>query len=455
MAAPVDVRVEALSITSVILRWVYPGSAQIGVWRSTDGVSYAEITNTTDIPRVPVGTTEFTDVDLDTSTKYWYKLSDDNGGTFSSVVTVITHTCGVPPAQDSDVILPRFGNGEEWSPEVFNDLSIRVETGLVRFTNPDGRTCVACIIDGALVIDCVDFTNCEIIEVLVTEDIRSISMPNCENDIKQIDFLIPPGVLRGICGWPPGMGFGGDECFRAPINGGADGRRMSVPSRRTSGNNATPSRSKPGLARKGGATGGQTCACVPGQFGQLTIKSCNANNSLNCSSNKSLTLKVCGGIGPYTWSNTGSATVSPTTGSTVTVRPPTNNGSAVSGVAYRRDIVTCLFCTGGACTTENPHVSELYGCNDLLLACTTTSSCGPFPGGPGGIVNCCPSSAVCPNTDVSVCGSPVGTYSIQSCDVRTAQMITDGCNPCGVVANGATVTVTDSLGVQVTIVLTK
>jgi hypothetical protein len=37
-------------------------------------------------------------------------------------------------------------------------------------------------------------------------------------------------------------------------------------------------------------------------------------------------------------------------------------------------------------------------------------------------------------------------------DKRTAQMITDGCNPCGLQA-GSTVTVTDSLGTQVTIIL--
>jgi hypothetical protein len=38
------------------------------------------------------------------------------------------------------------------------------------------------------------------------------------------------------------------------------------------------------------------------------------------------------------------------------------------------------------------------------------------------------------------------------CDTRTAGMISNGCNPCGLQA-GATVTVTDALGTQVTIVL--
>jgi hypothetical protein len=32
-------------------------------------------------------------------------------------------------------------------------------------------------------------------------------------------------------------------------------------------------------------------------------------------------------------------------------------------------------------------------------------------------------------------------------------MITDGCNPCGLAANGATVTVTDAVGTQTTIIL--
>ena len=59
----------------------------MGVFRSTDGIAYTRVGD------VLVGTTSFTDEGLAADTKYWYKLSDDGGSTFSSVVTVVTQDC--------------------------------------------------------------------------------------------------------------------------------------------------------------------------------------------------------------------------------------------------------------------------------------------------------------------------------------------------------------------------
>ena len=460
MAAPTDVRVEALSITSTIIRWVYAGSASMAVFRSTDGISYAEITDDEGQARVVAGTEEFTDTGLATATKYWYKLSDDGGSTFSSVVTVFTHTCAAPARENIDTTLPRAEG--EVTPQDFNDLAVRVETGWTRFIDPDGRTCVACISGGAVVIDCISYDMCDVIEVEVTEDINSVSMPNCENAAKEINFLIPPNTTRKICGFPGGSGFSGDECFRAPIRGGANGRTVSVPTRRA------PLKSRPGVVR--GLTGGTgaTCTCVPTADGGLTIKSCTPNNSLSCSGGKSLTLKACGGRPPYSWSKTGDVTLqvgaggtpgSTAEGSTVIVKPPTNSGSAVAGIAYTLTGYSCSVCVGGGTCFGTGQVIDTknlkYGCDDVVDICqdaALSGSCTPAPaisaqfcGSPN------PQCAVCTYT---ACNDPAmgNLIVVGPCDNRTAPMIAAGCAPCGLQA-GSTVSVTDSMGTVTTIIL--
>jgi hypothetical protein len=455
MAAPTDVRVEANSTTSVVLRWTH--TDPVGVWRSTDGVSYAQIA---------VAEDSYTDTGLDAATKYWYKLSDDSGSTFSDVVTVFTQTCGEPPAGDSDIILPRAG--DEVLPRDFNDLAMRVETGLTRFSSPDGRTCTACINDGALILDCINYENCDNIEVVVDQDINSISLPNCENTIVDINFLIPPGTIRGIGGWPAGIGFTGDEAFTSPVAGGANGRSINEFVNRALNVNQRSGRSKPGTSTKGTSTGGLSRGtCVPGANGSLNIGSSNANNSLNCSSNKSLTLTACGGRGPYTWSKTGSVNLNRSSGNIITVTPPTNSGSAVVGKAYTKSIfgVGCGHSVG--ITHSAGQTKTSYNCDDSINTCPdagvggpaatvlafldSSCSCSVHSGHPvsgaGGLT-----SVTCSNNFATgaECAASQSVGSVG--DVRTAGMIADGCNPCAL-QEGATVTVTDALGVQVTVVL--
>jgi len=457
LAAPTNVRVESNSITSATLNWSYSGSNPIDVYRALHGGSYTRITDGS--TQVAPGTTTYTDTTAVTATYYDYKLSDDVGSTFSSVVSVTTQACGQPPSQFSDTVLPR--SGDQVTSQDFNDLSQRVENNLVRFTDPEGRVCIACVdTNGALVIDCVNYANCDTVQVDVTQDINSISMPNCTNDIKQIDFMIPPSTTRKICGWPGGGGFTGDECFQAPLSGGSAGRTYSVG---TSGGKANPTQagSRPGYppaARSGGggSRGGSDCTCVPNGNGGLTIKSCTANNSLGCSGTKSLTLIACGGRTPYTWSHTGSVVLSATTGTKITVTPPTNSGSGVSGVAYEIDGYQCsvVFTGAGNCGSVGVvavNKSVTYGCNDQVLTCQTGSSIGacsptvpaitsmPCAGGTGCSFPACNDGGM-------------GDLLTAQCDARTAGMISNGCSPCGLQA-GATVSVTDALGVVTTIVL--
>lgn len=458
MAAPTNVRVEAESVTTTRIRWTYAGSAAIAIYRSTDGASYGEITDGSTRPAV--GTTEFEDIGLAEQTKYWYKLSDDLGGTFSSVVTVWTMVCGKPTdSQGTDLALPSAGDTVD--PDVFNDAMRRIEEGLVRFVSPDGKTCDACIVDGAIVVDCIDYEGCEQVNVVVDQDINSISMPNCADRTVDINFFIPPNTTRRIGGWPRGIGFTGDEGYRAPISGGSSGRSMNEFVNKALNVNSRSGRSKSGNADSGSNAGGASrttgagCTCTPTSDGGMRIVACNPDgtanrrNSLNCSAaTKGAKLLVCGGRGPYTWSKTGSITLSGTSGGQISVSPPTNSGSGTAGTAYKKYGGKCdsgggapVNCAGA--TWLSVYASS-YGCNDQQL-----SACGS--------VGIFAAASSCVSAPVNVCSAETachdgGTCTYGTCDARTAPMIAAGCTPCGVQA-GATVTVTDATGAQVTVVM--
>jgi hypothetical protein len=449
MAAPTDVRVEATSLTTTVLNWTYGGAAFVDVYRSIDGAAYSFVASVT------VGTLTYTDTGLSAGTKYWYKLSDDAGSTFSSVVTVFTHTCPSERA-GNELQLPRF-DGEEQQSTDLNEMAERIETVLQgRVLNPE--ECAVCPSDGAITISCVD--GCNTFVVIVDQDINSISIDSCLEGDERIEFIIPPSTTRKICGWPAGFGFTGDECFQAPIAGGTAGRSIFTNSRagKLAPNSGT---SKTGYGGSGGGIGaGADCTCIPGSNGQLTIKSCNANNSLNCSSTKTLKLKACGGRAPYTWSKTGSISISRTTGTSVEVTPPANPGSGVAGRAYTKQ-ANGTFSAG--CALQCRTVIA-YTCNDVEDA--STGGCGAGASCPGaGVISPCDSLDTTVHYSQSVdcatkplfddsCAAVRAVYAFL-CDTRTAPMIADGCTPCGLVGAGAgsTVTVTDSVGTATTMVI--
>ena len=169
---------------------------------------------------------------------------------------------------------------------------------------------------------------------------------------------------------------------------------------------------------------------------------------------------MCGGSGGYTWSNTGSIALSKTTGVNTIVTPPTNaapNESPASA-AYTLGIesVGC----GHPHTVGNEWAQ--YNCNDTFLSCSTviggttqafafidaSCSCGTHAGHAvsGGIATEVSCGTICS----VACDCAKANGNMQ--DRRTAGMIAAGCSPCGLNA-GATVTVTDSQGTAVTIVL--
>ena len=462
MAAPTTVRVEAESMTTTRLRWAYSGANNIGVYRSTDGVSYSVVS----APTVTVGTLEYEDTGLTEATKYWYKLSDDIGSTFSSVVTVWTHSC-VHGRGSQDAVLPLAA--DEVTPELFNELSESVQSKLTRFESPSGRVCTACIEDGALVINCLNYDGCEEIEVLTDQDINSISLPECEDRDVDINFIIPANTTVGICGWPRGIGFTGDECTRAPVRGGSEGRSINEWVNRALNKNQRSGRSRPGTSTQGTRGGGQsrtigTCTCTPGSNGELTIKACtnaggpNPNNSLNCSSaTPGLKLIACGGRGPYTWSTASGLTLSASSGNQISVTPAANSGSGVAGEAYARAV--WHRCNGG----NNQTHRASYGCNNQIISAlastasnnaflTAAPACAAFITAADFAIStidhsdaaCTPNCDGCPNPTLSLDGAGA------VCDMRSAGMISAGCTPCGLQAD-VVITVTDATGNSTTI----
>lgn len=456
MAAPINVRVEAISITATVLRWTDGSGAANDIYRAVAAAGpFVKITGETGVAN---GVQLYTDVGLTPETRYWYKISNDAGATFSSTVNVVTHTCSSGGGSQAGISFPRF-EGDEQQSDLLNQFAEAAES-LIGSAQASGA-CEGCIVNGAIVINCTDGCFNFVIEAI--EDINSISIIGCDEYTNTtIDFIVPPNTTRGICGFPAGWGFTGDECTQAPIAGGPDGRTVRAAMSRGRGGPGTRSRVGYNSGRGGGGAGGAGCACTPGAEGQLTIRSCSSNNSLGCNGSKQLKLVACGGRGPYTWSKTGNVTLSTTSGNTTIVKPPTNSGPSVAGQAYNKGICG----VSEAHPHNGGHSEARYGCDDDFQSCSSgstgatndrlaflsdTESCAAHAG--HAVTNCTGLLTVtctCTGATGSECATAQSCGGIN--DTRTAPMIAAGCAPCAL-NEGATVTVTDSVGVSVTIIL--
>ena len=260
MAAPTNVRVFAIDLGATRIKWTYTGGSDVKVYRSTDGVSYASVAT------ISVGTTQYDDEDLSNKTKYWYKLTDDNGSTFSSVVTVWTYAEAAARGNQNQTLyrIPRVV--DDVTPKDFNDLTRRIDSGY-ETQSRESEPCDLCVVDGALIIDCSK--GCDWFRAVVDQDINSITLLGCD-DCPHVEFIIPPTETYGICGWPLGCDYFGDECTEAPIPGGTNGRTAL-----TNGLSYDGYGPSPGLKTTG-------CKC-PAFQQSLTIKCCSADCVLTCS----------------------------------------------------------------------------------------------------------------------------------------------------------------------------
>jgi len=230
--------------------------------------------------------------------------------------------------------------------------------------------CDVCIQNGALVIDCTQ--SCDWWRVIMDQDINSISLVGCP-ECPDIDFIVPAGACRKICGWPDGCNYITEDCFNAVICGGTTGRVAKTI----------------GISYGGLPTGGsrgpkgqrsESCPCPPGTA-TLSIKCCSTDCVLDCGD--TIRLKACGGVGPYTWSTTGTVTLSSSSGMAVSVTRPAAVSGLYPGVkAFLSLAMKVDFYVASLGVNTAQGTSILYDCDGAQLGTWPTLS------EPTGIVVC-------------------------------------------------------------------
>ena len=474
----ITLEIESISVDSVNLRWLdsVDPTDTFEIWRSEDGSNFDQIDTTA------ASATTYEDSGLEPETRYWYKVINE-AAVESAEKSVVTQACWTPSATN-ELAMALPTSDQEVTSDEFNDAMRRLEA-IIRNQSGENRDCVACSVNGALVLNCSE--GCRDFVVDISEDINSISIIGCEGGGPgSVEFEVPAGECYAVCGFPAGFGFSGQECFDTEICGGDDGRGVKVAWSGGSGTGGssgaaggfggaagvkanTPSGAGSGAGIGGGGGGGG---------GTLTITclkddgSANSTCSMHCGTDKAMKFRVNGGRPPYTVSsNVSGATVTKTSSNIYRVTPPANSGSAVAGVAYRKAFVGC---DSGAL---NATICASVGCDDVAISCGSHvdipgSECGGSAPCGEAWENAAPcltigthgsncTSGFCSGTPgarigvaQNVCADLGNTLpGGATCDARTAGMISSGCAPCGVVMAGSTFSVTDSLGVTVVKVL--
>jgi hypothetical protein len=218
-----DVRVEANDIASATLRWIYEGLNDVKVYRSTDNITYT-LVNTTVSTSPVFDYIYIDDGTLAERTLYYYKLSDDNGATFSPPVHVVSYINAMHRGNATSGLIDVVPATSEVPPELFNALVDKINLNNQANFDQSSTPCDVCSQNNALIIDCTN--GCTWFRTILTESdryINSISLVGCDG-CPQIDFVIPPNQDWSICGWPIGCNYEGDECYEGPIPGGPNGR---------------------------------------------------------------------------------------------------------------------------------------------------------------------------------------------------------------------------------------
>ncbi|KKL75015.1 hypothetical protein LCGC14_2059120 [marine sediment metagenome] len=206
-----------------------------------------------------------------------------------------------------------------------------------------------------------------------------------------------------------------------------------------------------GGGTSGGGSGGgaATCPCTPDNGSDLTVVVC---AELNCEDESpNIQITVCGGTAPYQWSISGGE------GSPSGVQSGTNNRNVKVTAPDRTDVTGSAYRNGlsvtnpGSCPNAAFDCANVVGCDDVEI-----SGCaGPvsIPGSSFAVV--CVTGGVCDAfTDCAPCGTACSGFPVgDPVDVRTQQMIDDGCLPCGISMEGLNITVEDAVGDTVVTVI--
>ena len=432
-----------------------------------------------------------------------------NPSTFTEPVTVVTQSCDQFTGMVKEIVLPRFA-GEANDPEaIAKFLDEQAEILEDKYNGQVAREipCDLCVENGAVIFDC---GRCIHFEVAADADINSISFINCFPGDK-IDALFRASKDIEISGWPsdltcPSCGTalspiklaagtilarpiefagGGNPVSKSPldltcvsecINSAVKTVGFTFNTLKSCWEGCTGfgvgagvkeelSEGETGGSGGGGDTTG-TCQCTAEEGSALTVAVC---TEMDCeAAEPKVEITACGGTAPYTWSVVGGETPTQTNSGTSSrntkVEPPTNTTPGEAGDAYARghaQIRTDAAAESGCALIVQQ--GAVYNCAGVRTAgCTqrSISDIGVMPAR-------CESASVNPNPcgcrpEVpceSACGQPCESEGgCSPCEqatvnLRTAQMITNGCKPCAATMEGMIVTVTDSVGDSVSTVV--
>ena len=416
--------------------------------------------------------------------------------TTTGIETVVTHNCQGAKGFFGELTLPR-AESEDDVVSAFNEMVQQVEDRF-NLLNKNAPV-VTCIVDGAIILDC---SHGSLFEVDLSEDVNSITIKNCDapGQDMQVNFrgttVDPLTGFRFVSGWPEDVvcnlcgtaieptsipigntfsqGFTSNR-FGSPVSSSSIGKpggstdfdcvahclghssMLGYPLESKLKRCVEVCEEQPGggLKGDGGGDGG-----TPSGDGEGDLDPCESISSLNVQSEIELDcgeatptvkLRVCGGTPHYTWKveggeGTPEETLSGGWDQVITVKPPV--GSEVSGNAYR---VGMGIAQNPPCDEAAFFAGNVVGCDGVEI-----SPCADpiVPGAVNWPVVCgvgggCPELPDCADSGGACNGFEMGNPF----DVRSQQMIDDGCLPCALSMDGVTITVTDAEGVSVVTVL--
>src|SRR3990167_4624714 len=345
--------------------------------------------------------------------------------------------CQASTPFNSFMSLPRSGDESDFA-KLWDQTMQRIED-IINNRLLSDEACKACPDANGTVV--LDLARCSNWEVDTDTPITRIDMPNSR-----------PGqeVNVGICnrgsnpvtigGWPTAVA-------SSSIAGSLDPGECTSPTFQV-GND--------GNGRGGGFRLKGKPEPAKAAWGGPLVVACEGSCEIDCqAASPKVLLQAFGGVPPYTWETTaGTITASGVNDADAELTPPDNTGTAVAGTAYVKavkhynaSVVGCIDDGSG------PYARQTFGCDDVMDAdWTASTTVGCTDGEPASVQDY--QHNFVDSTGECAVGHAAQHGSVHGCDTRTAQMVTDGCAPCGATMADAVVTLTDDFGASVTKTIT-